>query len=163
MASANRNHLPNVDDPWEGEAIYAIRSQGLNDLGNPIYSWRDAVKVADADTGRNALNLAATENFEWKMVGRSDDGMVYALAWSNKTGLPQDGGAWMGGNVLFGFLPPNGSSPPHWVSQSGASSCPSNQLEWFRFLAAPAVCLLGLIRIGERLDITLRRVSLSAV
>ena len=64
MASSNRNHLPNVNDPWEGEAIYAIRSQGLNNLGNPVYSWRDAVRVADADTGRNALNLAATENFE---------------------------------------------------------------------------------------------------
>ena len=84
MASANRNHLPNASDPWEGEAMYAIPSQGLNNLGNPIYSWRDAVKVMDADTGRNALNLAGTENFEWKMVGRSDDGMVYALAWSNK-------------------------------------------------------------------------------
>lgn len=111
MTSSNRNHLPNASDPWEAEAIYAIRSQGLNNLGNPIYSWRDAVKVADADTGRNALNLAGTENFEWKMVGRSDDGMVYALAWSNKAGIPQDGGLWMGGNVLFGFLPPNGSTP----------------------------------------------------
>ena len=111
MASANRNHLPNASDPWEGEAMYAIPSRGLNNLGNPIYSWRDAVKVMDADTGRNALNLAGTENFEWKMVGRSDDGMVYALAWSNRTGLPQNGGLWMGGNVLFGFLQAGGSTP----------------------------------------------------
>ena len=111
MTSSNRNHLPDALDPWEGEAMYAIPSRGLNNIGNPIYTWRDAVRVADADTGRNALNLAGTENFEWKMVSRSDDGMVYALAWSNKTGLPQDGGLWMGGNVLFGFLQSNGSTP----------------------------------------------------
>ncbi len=111
MTSANRNHVPEASYPWEGEAIYAIPNRGLNNIGNPIYSWTDAVKVADANTGRNALHLAGTENFEWKMAGKSDDGMVYALAWSNKTGLPQDGATWMGGNVLFGFLQPNGPAP----------------------------------------------------
>ena len=33
--------------------------------------------------------------------------MVYGLAWSDKQGLPQDGLAWMGGNVLFGFQQSN--------------------------------------------------------
>jgi PA14 domain/Chitobiase/beta-hexosaminidase C-terminal domain/Divergent InlB B-repeat domain/FlgD Ig-like domain len=111
LASAVRDHVPDASYPSDGEAIYVIPCQGLNSIGNPIYSWRDVVKVMDAATGRNALNLAAAESFEWKMSGKSEDGMVYALAWSNKTGLPQDGAAWMGGNVLFGFWQPDAQTP----------------------------------------------------
>ena len=85
MASANRNRIPEASYPFEGEALYAIAPQGLNALGNPIYTWSDAVKVMDADTGRNALALAGEEAFEWKMAGRSDEGMVYALAWSEQS------------------------------------------------------------------------------
>jgi Divergent InlB B-repeat domain/FlgD Ig-like domain len=111
MASAGRNRIPDPDYPFEGEALYAIPPQGLNNLGNPIYSWSGAVKVMDADTGRNALGLASEERFEWKMAGRAPDGMVYALAWTSKAGLPQDNGAWMGGNVLFGFRQSNLPDP----------------------------------------------------
>jgi hypothetical protein len=119
MVSAVRDHIPDVSDPFEGEALYVIRPQGLNTLGNPIYSWSGAVNVMDADTGRNALGLTSNENFEWKMTGRSDDGMVYALAWTSKAGLPQDDAAWMGGNVLFGFQQsnlqdPEFLGPPKW-------------------------------------------------
>jgi hypothetical protein len=103
MASANRDHIPNASYPFEGEALYAIPPQGVNNLGNPVYRWSSAVKVTDGGIGRNALGLASSEAFEWKMTGRSDDGMVYALAWTNKAGLPQNDAAWMGGNVLFGF------------------------------------------------------------
>ena len=111
MASANRDHIPDVSYPFEGEALYAIPPQGVNNLGNPIYHWSGAVKVMDGDTGRNALGLASGEAFEWKMTGRSNDGMVYALASTSKAGFPQDGGAWMGGNVLFGFQQSNLLSP----------------------------------------------------
>jgi hypothetical protein len=107
MASANRDHIPDASYPFEGEALYAIPPQGLNNLGNPIYSWSGALKVMDADTGRDALSLVNGEGFEWKMAGRAPDGMVYALAWSSKAGLPQDSRAWMGGNVLFGFQQSN--------------------------------------------------------
>ena len=110
MASANRNRIPDASYPFESEALYVIPPQGLNTLGNPIYDWSDAVKVMDADTGRNALTLTGSEAFEWKMAGRSDE-MVYALAWSNKAGLPQDGGLWMGGNVLFGFQQSDSLAP----------------------------------------------------
>ena len=48
------------------------------------------------------------------MVGQSSDGMsngmVYGLGWSDELGLPQDEGAWMGGNVLFGFQQSNPST-----------------------------------------------------
>ena len=119
MASANRDHIPDASYPFEREALYAIPPRGLNNMGNPIYSWSGAVKVMDAETGRNALGLAGGESFEWKMTGRSDDGMVYALAWASKAGLPQDGGTWMGGNVLFGFqqsdlLAPAPLGAPKW-------------------------------------------------
>ncbi len=111
MTSANRNHIPKADDPFEAEALYAIAPRELNVLGYPVYRWSDAVRVADDAAGRAALGLTAAERLEWKSVGRSDDGMVYALAWSNKAGLPQDDSAWMGGNVLFGFGPFTGTAP----------------------------------------------------
>ncbi|HEY5707423.1 MAG TPA: PA14 domain-containing protein [Terrimicrobiaceae bacterium] len=119
MASANRDHIPNASYPFEGESLYAIPPQGLNSLGNPVYRWSDAVKVVNASTGRDSLGLASGEGFEWKMAGRSDNGLVYALAWTNKAGLPQDDAAWMGGNVLFGFqqsdlLVPTSLGAPKW-------------------------------------------------
>ena len=111
MASANRDHIPDASYPFEDEPLYAIPPQGVNNLGNPVYHWSGAVKVMDRDTGRNALGLASGEAFEWKMTGRSNDGMVYALASTSKAGFPQNGGAWMGGNVLFGFQQSNLLSP----------------------------------------------------
>ena len=53
--------FPDVSYPFEGEALYAIPPQGVNNLGNPIYHWSGAVKVMDGDTGRNALGLASGE------------------------------------------------------------------------------------------------------
>ena len=111
IASYQRSNVPNASFPWEGDALYAIPVQGLNSRGNPMYRWSDAVKLMDGTTGRNALGLTGSERFEWKMAGQSTDassvGMVYGLAWSDKQGLPQDGLAWMGGNVLFGFQQSN--------------------------------------------------------
>jgi hypothetical protein len=107
IASNQRAYIPDVTFQWEGTSIYAIPMQGLNNQGNPIYRWNSALKVTDDTSGRNALDLTGGEGFAWKMVGQSTDasnvGMVYGLAWSDKPGLPQDGLAWMGGNVLFGF------------------------------------------------------------
>lgn len=100
FASNNRDHIPAASYPFEGKAIYTIPLQGLNSQGNPIYSWSDAVKVMDETTGVNAMGGASCE---YKMVGRSHDGLVYALAHSNKSGLPQDGAVWMAGNVLLAF------------------------------------------------------------
>jgi hypothetical protein len=107
IASNQRAYVPNTTFPWEGTALYATPAPTLNSRGNPIYNWNAAVKVTDDLTGRNALGLTAGESFSWKMVGQSiggsNVGTVYGLAWSDKPGLPQDGLAWMGGNVLFGF------------------------------------------------------------
>lgn len=89
--------------PFEAKAIYAIPPHGLNALGNPIYLWADAVKVMDEDTGRAAAGMSPGQEFNWMMVNRSDDGMVYSLAFGDRPGLPQAGARWMGGNVLFGW------------------------------------------------------------
>jgi Chitobiase/beta-hexosaminidase C-terminal domain/Divergent InlB B-repeat domain/FlgD Ig-like domain len=114
IASNQRAYVPNTTFQWEGTALYATPVPTLNTRGNPIYKWNAAVKVTDDTTGRNALGLTAGEGFSWKMVGQSTDGsnvgMVYGLAWSDKPGLPQDGLAWMGGNVLFGFPQSNPTS-----------------------------------------------------
>ena len=111
IASNQRAYVPNTSFPWEGTALYATPVPSLNTQGNPIYGWNAAVKITDDTSGRNALGLAASEGFSWKMAGQSTDasnlGMVYGLAWSDKPGLPQDGLAWMGGNVLFGFQQSN--------------------------------------------------------
>lgn len=96
--------------PFEAKAIYAIAPQGLNTQGNPIYRWANAVKVMDEATGRNALGVTGGE-FNWMMVNRSDDGMVYSLAYSNDPAYPQDGARWMGGNVLFGFEGQTSATP----------------------------------------------------
>ena len=144
MASANRDHVPNVSYPFEGEALYAIPPQGLNNLGNPIYSWTGAVKVMDAATGRNALSLAAAQQFEWKMAGRSDDGMVYALAWSNRAGLSQDGGAWMGGNVLFGFRHPDGETPSSLGSPQWCVGLPKQSVGMVPIPGGPGGVLVGI-------------------
>jgi Divergent InlB B-repeat domain/FlgD Ig-like domain len=108
VASAARIFPPG---PFEGEAIYTIAPRGLNALGNPVYQWTDAVQVMDEATGRNALGLAG-EQFHWMMVNRSpNDGMVYALAYAAKAGLPLREASWMGGNVLFAFDGQTSSSP----------------------------------------------------
>ena len=85
MTSSNRNHLPNASDPWEAEAIYAIRSQGLNNLGNPIYSWRDAVKVADADTGRMLSTSPAPRTSSGRWL--ADQTMAWFTRWLGRTRL----------------------------------------------------------------------------
>jgi Chitobiase/beta-hexosaminidase C-terminal domain/PA14 domain/Divergent InlB B-repeat domain/HYDIN/CFA65/VesB-like, Ig-like domain/FlgD Ig-like domain len=114
IASNQRAYVPDTSFLWEGTALYATPVPSLNTRGNPIYRWNAAVKVTDDMSGRNALALTAGEGFSWKMVGQSTDasnvGMVYGLAWSDKPGLPQNGLAWMGGNVLFGFQQSNPTS-----------------------------------------------------
>ena len=116
VASAARIFPPGA---FEGQAIYAI-APGQSDLGNPTYQWTSAVKVMDEATGRAALGLAG-EQFNWMMVNRSpNDGMVYALAYAAKAGLPSRGGSWMGGNVLFAFDGQTSSTPaqlaaPKWL------------------------------------------------
>ena len=163
MASANRDHIPDVSYPFEGEALYAIPPQGVNNLGNPIYHWSGAVKVMDGDTGRNALGLASGEAFEWKMTGRSDDGMVYALASTSKAGFPQDGGAWMGGNVLFCFQQSN-LLISYLVGSAEVAGCSPETVVsgWFRFPAVRVVCSWALTRAAGQWAITPRRVSSSA-
>lgn len=96
--------------PFEAKAIYAIPHQGLNSQGNPIYRWANAVKVMDEATGRNALGVTGGE-FNWMMVNRSNDGMVYSLAYSDSSAYPQNGARWMGGNILFGWSGQTGSAP----------------------------------------------------
>ncbi len=88
--------------PFERNSIYVIPPQGLNSKGIPIYRWANAVKVMDEQTGRDALGQT-DGTFNWMMVNRSPDGMVYALAASSMESLPQNGARWMGGNVLFAF------------------------------------------------------------
>ena len=114
FASNQRAYVPDTTFQWEGTALYATPVPALNTRGNPIYRWNAAVKVTDDITGRGALGLTAGQGFDWKMVGQSTDasnvGMVYGLAWSDKPGLPQDGLAWMGGNVLFGLQQSNPTS-----------------------------------------------------
>ncbi len=105
--------------PFEAKAIYAIPPHGLNAQGNPIYLWADAVKVMDEDTGRAAAGMSPGQEFNWMMVNRSDDGMVYSLAFGDRPGLPQNGARWMGGNVLFG-----------WDSKSAASPSPLGAPKW---------------------------------
>jgi PA14 domain/Divergent InlB B-repeat domain len=144
MASANRDHIPDVSYSFEGEALYAIPPQGLNNLGNPIYSWSGAVKVMDADTGRNALGLASGEGFEWKMTGRAPDGMVYALASSSKAGLPQDGGWWMGGNVLFGFQQPNLLAPAPLGAPKWRVALPKKSVGMVPIPGGPGGVLVGI-------------------
>lgn len=97
--------------PFEAKAIYAIPPGGLNALGNPIYRWAHAVKVMDEETGRQAIGMEPGQEFNWQMVNRSDDGMVYSLAYAAKPELPQDGARWMGGNMLFGFEGQTGAEP----------------------------------------------------
>lgn len=97
-------------DAYEAKAIYAIPPQGLNARGNPVYRWAGAVKVMDEATGRNALGITGGE-FNWMMVNRSNDGMVYSLAYTDNGAYPQDGARWMGGNVLFAFEGQTGNSP----------------------------------------------------
>ena len=107
FASTARDHIPDPNFAYEGQALYATPPQS-NSFGNTVYSWRSAVKVMDEITGVNALGGASCE---YKMANRDNSGMVYALATSNRPGLAQDGGAWMGGNVLFGFQETNTAAP----------------------------------------------------
>ena len=144
MASANRDHIPDVSYPFEREALYAIPPRGLNSLGNPIYSWWDAVKVMDAETGWNALGLPSEEGFEWRMTGRSDDGMVYALAWSSKAGLPQDNAAWMGGNVLFGFQQSNLLTPAPLGAPKWRIALPKKSVGMVPIPGGPGGVLVGI-------------------
>jgi hypothetical protein len=145
MASANRDHIPNASYPFEGEALYAIPPQGsLNNLGNPVYSWSSAVKVVDGVTGRNARSLTSGEAFEWKMTGRSDDGMVYALAWTNKAGLPQNDAAWMGGNVLFGFQQSNLQTPAWLGAPKWRIILPKKSVGMIPIPGGPGGVLLGI-------------------
>ena len=119
--SGERKAVPNASYPFEGLSLYAVASQGVNGLGNPIYRWSDSVRMMDGVIPRTALNLAGNENFAWNLVGQSSDGMVYCMGWSNKPGLPQDDALWMGGNLLFGFQQSNPATlswlgAPKWVT-----------------------------------------------
>ena len=158
MASANRDHVPDVSYPFEGEARYAIPPQGLNNLGNPIYSWTGAVKVMDAATGRSALSrpLPKTSNGRWR-VDRTTR-MVYALAWSNRAGLSQDGGAWMGGNVLFGFRHSDGQTPSSLGLPKWCVALPKQSVGMVPIWAVPVAGSSGLIQAAERWAIIQRMV-----
>ena len=133
-----------VSYPFEREALYAIPPRGLNNLGNPIYSWSGAVKVMDAETGWKALGLPSDEGFEWKMTGRSDDGMVYALAWSSKAGLPQDNALWMGGNVLFGFQQSNLLTPAPLGAPKWRIALPKKSVGMVPIPGGPGGVLVGI-------------------
>ena len=104
----------------EESAIYTIPPQGLNELGNPIYDWGAAIRVIGDQAGPAALGVSKSVEFFWKLVGHSiEDGMIYGLADTKKSGTPQEGGLHMGGNVLMGFLERNTESPeeiaePQW-------------------------------------------------
>jgi hypothetical protein len=72
----------------DGKTIYALAPRGLDKLGNPIYDWKDAVRVVAPTVGRGALRLDEKVDFGWKLVNASSaDGMIYALANANKSGL----------------------------------------------------------------------------
>ena len=92
----------------EESAIYTIPPQGLDKLGNPIYDWNAAIRFIGDQVGPTALGVSKGDEFNWKLVGRSvEDGMIYGLANTKKSGTPQEGGMHMGGNVLMGFLEKN--------------------------------------------------------
>jgi DNA-binding beta-propeller fold protein YncE len=100
----------------EESAIYTIPPQGPDKLGNPIYDWNAAICVIGDQVGPTALGASKGDEFNWKLVGRSvEDGMIYGLADTKKSGTPQEGGLHMGGNVLMGFLENNAEiTEPQW-------------------------------------------------
>ena len=148
IASNQRAYVPNTTFQWEGTALYATPVPALNTRGNPIYRWNAAVKVTDDATGRNALGLTAGEGFSWKMVGQSTDGsnvgMIYGLAWSDKSGLPQDGLAWMGGNVLFGFQQSNPTSLSFIATPSFCVPLPKKSVGMRPIPGGPGGALVGI-------------------
>ena len=106
--------------PAEASAIYAIPPQGVDKEGNPVYDWNAAVRIVGDQAGPSELGIQKGDDFQWKLVGRSGDGMVYGLANTKKSGTPQEGGMHMGGNVLMGFQQENVEDPqeiakPKWA------------------------------------------------
>ena len=107
IASAIRR----LSGPSEESAIYALRPQSTDKLGNPVYDWNTAVRVVSDQAGPAALGLSRG-GLQWKLAGRSsEDGMIYGLAYTNKPGAPQEGAMHMGGNVLMGFQEKNSENP----------------------------------------------------
>ena len=98
----------------DGKTIYALAPRGLDKLGNPIYDWKDAVRVVAPQVGREALRLDEKVDFDfgWKLVNASSaDGMIYALANVNKPGMAGEPGLHMGGNLLVGLQGKPGGMP----------------------------------------------------
>ena len=108
-------------NPREESALYTILPQGPDKLGNPIYDWNSAIRVVTDEAGPAALGIKKTDDFQWKLAGRSsDDGMIYGLGDTKKAGTPQEGELHMGGNALLGFQEKNGENPeeistPKWM------------------------------------------------
>jgi hypothetical protein len=103
VASYQRQLLPLEKPEFEHYAIYAIPPGGPDKHGNPVYTWESAIRVVDGDTGMKTMSIGSDVERGWKLVGHSDDGMIYALGFSKKPGTPQEGGLHMGGNTLVAF------------------------------------------------------------
>ena len=70
--------------------------------------------------------------------------MVYGLAWSDKPGLPQDGLAWMGGNVLFGFQQSNPTSLSFIATPSFCVPLPKKSVGMRPIPGGPGGALVGI-------------------
>lgn len=107
VSSYQRRLFPLEQPQFEHYSIYAIPPEGPNRQGNPIYRWESAVCVVDGRLGLQAMSIDENVERGWKLVGHSDDGMIYALGYSKRPGTAQEGGLHMGGNTLVAFRQPD--------------------------------------------------------
>ena len=79
----------------EQNSIWMVPMAGTNRLGNPIYEWKNVRRVISQESLFWPMSM--------KMAQHGGDGMTYVYGHTRRKGTPQNGGAWMGGNVLAGF------------------------------------------------------------
>jgi sugar lactone lactonase YvrE len=88
-------------DTPEKESVWMVPMRGLNQQGNPVYDWADAV----CRIPRRAMLPPGgpLDKLEPRIVQHGEDGMTYLYAITPWPGAHQSGGLHMGGNILAGF------------------------------------------------------------
>jgi sugar lactone lactonase YvrE len=79
----------------EKNSVWMVPLAGLDPRGNPIYEWKNVVRVIPTGSLRWETGV--------KMVQHDAEGYTYLYGASRRTDAPQNGGVWMGGNSLACF------------------------------------------------------------
>lgn len=87
----------------ESCSVWKLPLRGLDNVGNPIYEWADAIEVVKNSTLMTLFGLTNPHDLTMMMANFNPvDGLVYALVYVSGQG-PDRGGAWMAGNILGAF------------------------------------------------------------